>query len=214
MKRYIKCNESVYDGIVRTYPLIATFTDDLYGKILSLYDQGNGRFALLDDQNKEIVEVREHPNADPDWIRRYVRHIQQYKCRRIPTVKYSPEYDISACSEVNATSKQVDSSTKIQSSYPDFSGYSEAIAYLNAQDPSKVALVEDCRRDIFDAYNNYNEAVEEIPFSRIESSVIRDYRSIAAEQWEDLAMEEVDEVFDKIFDALCIIHADDAASWI
>lgn len=109
--------------------------------------------------------------------------------------------------------KLIRGSIALSASYPDsyFSQYREAKDFLDAQDPDKVALIEDCRHDIFDAYDNYNVADEEAPFSRIESDVIRDYRSIAAEQWEDLPMEEVDEVFDKIFDALCVIHANDAA---
>lgn len=108
---------------------------------------------------------------------------------------------------------QINSSTDIRASYPDVSKYSEAKAYLDSEDPDKVALVEDCRKDIFEAYNNYDEPSEGDPFSRIESNVIRDYRIAAAEQWEDLTVDEADEVFDKIFDALCVIHADDAAAW-
>ncbi len=110
---------------------------------------------------------------------------------------------------------KINSSTRISASYPDsyFSQYREAKDFLDAQDPDKVALIEDCRHDIFEAYSSYNEPSEEDSFSKIESDVIREYRSIATEQWEDLTMAEVDEVFDKIFDALCIIHADDAAAW-
>lgn len=110
---------------------------------------------------------------------------------------------------------KINSSTKILASYPDsyFSQYREAKDFLDAQDPDKVALVEDCRHDIFEVYNNYNEPSEEDPFSRIESEVIRDYRIEAAEQWEDLTVEDADELFSKIFDALCVIHADDAAAW-
>lgn len=108
MKRLVaNSEESVYDSIRRGYPLVATFTDDLYGQVLSLYDEGDGRFALLDDQNREVAEVREHPNADSNWIHRYVRHIQQYLCKRTPTVEYSPEYDINACSEAITSSMQV-----------------------------------------------------------------------------------------------------------
>ena len=110
---------------------------------------------------------------------------------------------------------KINSSTRISASYPNdyFSQYREAKEFLDIQDPDKVALIEDCRHDIFEAYDNYSGPEEEVPFSRIESDVIRDYRVEAAEQWEDLTVEEADELFDKIFDALCVIHAEDAAAW-
>lgn len=88
-------DSSVYDDIRNEYPLAATFTDDLYGQIYSVYDIGNGRFFLLDDQNKSVVEVRDYYKyaEDPEWLHRYCNHIRDYKLDgRLATIDYTPDY--------------------------------------------------------------------------------------------------------------------------
>lgn len=106
---------------------------------------------------------------------------------------------------------QINSSTTIQSSYPDFSRYSEAKSYLDAEDPDKVALVESCREDLVSAYSNYVD--DEYSLGDKISEILRDYKSTAAEDWEDCTVEEADVLFDNILDALDTIHKDDSAAW-
>ena len=99
MKRYIKT--STYDSYISiktNYPLVATLDDNLYGRCLSIYDQseamdeGEYRYALLDDQNKEVVEIREHP-YDSNWIYRYIRDLRDRRSRgRLLTINYTSEY--------------------------------------------------------------------------------------------------------------------------
>lgn len=107
---------------------------------------------------------------------------------------------------------KINSSTKISASYPDFSRYREAKANLDAEDPDKVALVEDCRKDLLKVYSDYSD--DEYGSGTKISEILRDYKSTAAEEWEDCTVEEADILFDNILDALDVIHADDsAAGW-
>lgn len=103
---------------------------------------------------------------------------------------------------------KIDSSTKISAAYPDFSRYREAKAYLDAEDPDKVALVESCRKDLLSVYSD-----DEYGSGDKISEILRDYKSTAAEDWEDCTVEEADILFDNILDALDTIHEDDSAAW-
>lgn len=108
---------------------------------------------------------------------------------------------------------KINSSTKISASYPDdyFSQYREAKEFLDTQNPDKVALVEDCRKDLLTVYSDYTD--DEYSSGTKIYEILRDYKSTAAEEWEDCTVEEVDILFDNILDALDIIHKDDAAAW-
>jgi hypothetical protein len=99
MRRYIR--SSTYDSYIsikNNYPLVATLDDDLYGRCLSVYDQsedmddGKYRYALLDDQNKDVVEIREH-SYDSKWIYRYIKDLRDHRWDgRLLTINYSPNY--------------------------------------------------------------------------------------------------------------------------
>ena len=97
--------------------------------------------------------------------------------------------------------------------YPDFENYLAAKTFLDSVEPEKVALVKKCRDALL---SFYSEPVEDdyIPTpSAKEHEVISDYKSIAAEDWEDCDIDEADQLFDDILSALDDIHADDAAAW-
>lgn len=99
--------------------------------------------------------------------------------------------------------------------YPDFENYVAAKTFLNSVEPEKVALVDDCRNALLDLYavpmDNYDI---DNPLGPKESDIIRDFKSEAAEEWEDCDIDEADQLFDDILSALDVIHADDAAAWI
>lgn len=95
MKRLIYASSDTYESIQNNYPQAARFIDDLYGQVCSVYDQGNGRFALLNDQDHEVVEVRIYKKyaEDPEWLHRYCRNIRDYRLhRRLATIEYTPDY--------------------------------------------------------------------------------------------------------------------------
>lgn len=85
----------------------------------------------------------------------------------------------------------------------------KAQAFLDSQDPAKVEFVDDCYGDILDLYADSDADY----FFNKESEVMRDYKSEAAEDWRDLTVEEADKLFDKIFHAIEIVRADEAAVW-
>lgn len=107
----------------------------------------------------------------------------------------------------------------IKSSYPDVDKVKEAHRFLvDGVDYGKVRLVEECREAILSCYSERYGTDEDgndidHPISTQESDIIRDYKSIAAEEWVDCSVEEADKLFDKIMQALEVVHADDAASW-
>jgi hypothetical protein len=58
-------------------------------------------------------------------------------------------------------------------------------------------LVNDCYNEVMDDLNDTFEQPE--PIMPHSSEIIRDYKSIAAEEWEELTVEEADKIFDKIY---------------
>lgn len=96
--------------------------------------------------------------------------------------------------------------------FPDFEKIKEAERFLDSQDRDKIDLVNECRRDILAEYGKYDYQGENPVGPRV-SGVLRDYKSIAAEDWEDCTVDEADELFDDIMNALDDWHADDAAAW-
>ena len=109
---------------------------------------------------------------------------------------------------------KINSATKISAAYPDFSRYREAKACLDAEDPDKVALVESCRKDLLSVYSDYSDYSDDEYGSGTKiSEILRDYKSAAAEDWDDCTVEEADILFDNILDALDVIHKDDSAAW-
>lgn len=108
MKKYVRSAEykhgkfdgeydPMYESIIKEYPLVATFDDDLYGRCFSVYDlrkdfpEGN-RYALLDDQNKYVVEIKEN-TYDDKWVDRYLSHIRDYRIKNgFLDINYNPDY--------------------------------------------------------------------------------------------------------------------------
>jgi len=97
--------------------------------------------------------------------------------------------------------------------WPDYEKIRGAQRFLDSQDRDKIDLVNECRRDILGEYSKFDYHGEN-PIGPRVSGVLRDWKSVAAEDWADLTVEEADELFDKIMDALDVIHADEAAAWI
>ena len=91
----------------------------------------------------------------------------------------------------------------------DFKKIAEAQKFLDSQDPDKVELVDDCFCEILDMYADSDAD----SFINSESSIMRDYKSEAAENWTELSVEESDTLFDKIYRAIEITRADEAAAW-
>lgn len=98
------------------------------------------------------------------------------------------------------------------SKYPDFEQKVAAKSFLDSVEPEKVKLVTDCRNALLSAYSAHYSA-DDIDHPIGDSEIIRDYKSAAAEDWEDCTVEEADELFDNIMSALDDWHADDAAAW-
>ena len=102
------------------------------------------------------------------------------------------------------------------SKYPDFEQKVAAKTFLDSVEPEKVKLVEECRNALLSAYSEHYSADDDDidnPIGTQESEILRDYKSAAAEDWEDCTVEEADELFDDILSALDDWHADDAAAW-
>lgn len=99
------------------------------------------------------------------------------------------------------------------SKYPDFEQKVAAKTFLDSVEPEKVKLVEECRNALLSAYSEYYSTDDDIDRPIGVSEIIRDYKSAAAEDWEDCTVEEADELFDDILSALDDWHADDAAAW-
>ena len=97
------------------------------------------------------------------------------------------------------------------SKYPDFEQQVAAKTFLDSVEPDKVKLVEECRNTLLSMYSKPQDYDTEL--GPKESEIIRDYKSIAAEDWEDCTVDEADELFDDIMSALDDWHADDAAAW-
>ena len=98
---------------------------------------------------------------------------------------------------------------KSSGTYPDFKKIAEAQRFLDSQDPDKVELVDDCYCTILDMYADYDAD----SFINSESSIMRDFKSEAAENWVELSVDEADALFDKIYEAIEITRADEAAAW-
>lgn len=58
-------------------------------------------------------------------------------------------------------------------------------------------LVNDCYNEVMDDLNDTFEQPE--PIMPHSGEIIRDYKCVAAEEWEELTVEEADEIFDKIY---------------
>jgi len=102
------------------------------------------------------------------------------------------------------------------SKYPDFEQKVAAKTFLDSVEPEKVALVKDCRDALLSLYARPQDDIDndiDHPIGTRESEIIRDYKSEAAEEWEDCTVDEADELFDDIMNALDDWHADDAAAW-
>lgn len=104
------------------------------------------------------------------------------------------------------------------SKYPDFEQKVSAKTFLDSIEPEKVKLVEKCRDKLLELYAYRDVQDAEYPdiettIGTRESEIIRDYKSEAAEDWEDCTVDEADELFDNIMNALDDWHADDAAAW-
>ena len=70
-------------------------------------------------------------------------------------------------------------------------------------------LVNDCYNDILDDINNtFIEST-----SPHTSEIFTDYKSIAAEEWEDYSLEEVDEIFDSIYKTIDESRLLDSIAW-
>lgn len=75
-------------------------------------------------------------------------------------------------------------------------------------------------KEMFELVNNcYNDILDDISNTFIESTsphtseIFRDYRSIAAEEWEDYSLEEVDEIFDSIYKTIDESRLLDSIAW-
>lgn len=99
-----------------------------------------------------------------------------------------------------------------RSSHPDYEKIRGAQAFLNQIETSKIHLVEKCRNKLLSLYSNPIEDMD-YPLTPEESEIIRDYKSIAAEDWEDCTVEEADQLFDDIMSAIDDINADEASAW-
>ncbi len=76
----------------------------------------------------------------------------------------------------------------------------QAIKFLNSEvDYSYVKLVRECQERISETSDD-------------EEATKRDYKEIAAEEWGELSPEEADKLFDRIYNALEIVQADDEAA--
>ena len=72
-------------------------------------------------------------------------------------------------------------------------------------------LVNDCYNDVIEDINNTFNYIE--PTRPHTSEIFRDYKSIAAEEWEDYSLEEVDEIFDSIYKTIDESRFLDAIAW-
>lgn len=106
---------------------------------------------------------------------------------------------------------------KSSGNYPDFKKIAEAQRFLDSQDPDKVKLVEECYEAVLDLYAVPGNVVDyyDVDYSigARESSVINEFAAISAEEWSELSVEEAATLFDKIFEAIEITRADEAAAW-
>ena len=72
-----------------------------------------------------------------------------------------------------------------------------------------LELVNDCYNDIIDDITNTFIELT----SPHTSEIFRDYKSIAAEEWEDYSLEEVDEIFDSIYKTIDESRLLDSIAW-
>lgn len=72
-----------------------------------------------------------------------------------------------------------------------------------------LELVNDCYNDIIDDITNTFIKLT----SPHTSEIFRDYKSIAAEEWEDYSLEEVDEIFDSIYKTIDESRLLDSIAW-
>ena len=84
-----------------------------------------------------------------------------------------------------------------------------ALDTLKTLDPSKIALVARCREQMLSVYS---EEVAEESFQKIHN-VKRDFMCQAAEDWDDLSVEQADDMFEEILTLLDIIHLADAMAY-
>ena len=75
-------------------------------------------------------------------------------------------------------------------------------------------------KEMFELVNDcYNDIIDDITNTFIEltsphtSEIFRDYKSIAAEEWEDYSLEEVDEIFDSIYKTIDESRLLDSIAW-
>ena len=97
--------------------------------------------------------------------------------------------------------------------YPNPSEVRQAQQFLDSQDQDKVELVDECRSAVNHEYGRPDRSYGDYPVGSRVSEVMRDFLDIAAEEWEELSIDEVDDLFTKIYDALEIVYADEGAAW-
>lgn len=101
--------------------------------------------------------------------------------------------------------------------WPDYEKIRGAQEFLNQVATDKIHLVEECRNALLDLYAVPADVTEyydiDHPIGQRESEILRDYKSIAAEEWDDCTVEEADQLFDDILSAIDDINADEATAW-
>jgi hypothetical protein len=100
----------------------------------------------------------------------------------------------------------------IKSTKQDPEQYNASWIFLSSIEPEKVKLVQDCRNTLLSLYSKTEDY--DNPIGSRQSEILRDYKSAAAEDWEDCTVDEADELFDDILSALDDIYRDEAAAWI
>lgn len=99
--------------------------------------------------------------------------------------------------------------------WPDYEKIRGAQEFLNQVATDKIHLVEECRNKLLSTYSDPRYLDEDYDYAigPVQSEILRDYKSIAAEDWEDCTVEEADQLFDDILSAIDDINADEATAW-
>ena len=99
--------------------------------------------------------------------------------------------------------------------FPDYEKIRGAQAFLNTVDSDKIRLVEECRNKLLSTYSDprYLDEDSEYAIGPVQSEILRDYKCIAAEEWEDCTVEKANQLFDDILSAIDDINVDEASAW-